>query len=98
LDEIPNEGDFFTTTLPGQEKVIVTRGRGEEIHVISSVCQHRGMCVTAPVKRDRNSWHVEPGEQRGNTRTFRCPYHWWTYGLDGRLLGAPDMSHRDDLT
>ena len=98
LDEIPNEGDFFTTTLLGQEKVIVTRGRNKEVHVISAVCQHRGMCVTAPAKRDRRSWYVEPGEQRGNTRTFRCPYHWWTYDLDGRLLGAPDMSHRDDFT
>jgi phenylpropionate dioxygenase-like ring-hydroxylating dioxygenase large terminal subunit len=98
LDEIPNEGDFFTTTLPGEEKVIVTRGRSNEVHVISAVCQHRGMCVTAPVKRDRSSWRVEPGEQRGNTRTFRCPYHWWTYGLDGQLLGAPDMSHREDFT
>jgi len=42
---------------------------------MSAVCQHRGMIVT--------SGH-------GNARRFRCPYHWWTYGLDGALLGAPE--------
>ena len=93
-DEIPEPGDYFTATLPGGEKVIAVRDRGGEINVMSSVCQHRGMCVTAPAKQARGSWGDEPGEQRGSVRTFRCPYHWWTYGLDGRLLGAPDMDHR----
>ena len=93
-DEVPEPGDYFTSTLPGGERVIVVRDRGGEIKVMSSVCQHRGMCVTAPAKQPRESWLDEPGEQRGSVRTFRCPYHWWTYGLDGRLLGAPDMDHR----
>ena len=97
VDEIPDEGDYFTTTLHGDEKVIVARDSDGEINVMSSVCQHRGMCLTAPAKRDRADWYEEPGEQWGNTRTFRCPYHWWTYDLDGRLLGAPDMGHRDDF-
>ena len=96
-DEVPEPGDFFTTTLHGGEKVIVARDKNDEVNVFSSVCQHRGMCVTAPVKSDRSTWYAEPGEQRGNTRTFRCPYHWWVYDLDGRLLGAPDMGHRDDF-
>ena len=93
-DEVPEPGDYFTATLPGRERVIVVRDRGGGINVMSSVCQHRGMCVTAPAKQARGSWLDEPGEQRGSVRTFRCPYHWWTYGLDGRLLGAPDMDYR----
>ena len=93
-DEVPEPGDYLTATLPGDERVIVVRDRGGGINVMSSVCQHRGMCVTAPAKQPRGSWLDEPGEQRGSVRTFRCPYHWWTYGLDGRLLGAPDMDHR----
>ena len=97
VDEIPEPGDYFTTTLPGGEKVIVARDKQHNVNVMSSVCQHRGMCVTAPAKRERDSWYAEPGEQRGNVRTFRCPYHWWTYDLDGRLLGAPDMNHRSDF-
>ena len=97
VDEIAEPGDYFTTTLPGGEKVIVARDRSGDINVMSSVCQHRGMCVTAPAKQERESWYSDPVEQRGNTRTFRCPYHWWTYDLDGRLLGAPDMGHRTDF-
>ncbi|MEM7569943.1 MAG: aromatic ring-hydroxylating dioxygenase subunit alpha, partial [Pseudomonadota bacterium] len=47
------------------------------IRAMSSVCQHRAMLVS---------------EGRGNTRAFVCPYHHWTYGLDGQLVNAPAMS------
>ncbi len=96
-DQIPNPGDYFTTTLAGGEKVIVARNAGGEINVMSEVCQHRGMCITAPPGRPRDEWFEPPPEASGNTRTFRCPYHWWIYDLDGQLVGAPDMNHRDDF-
>jgi phenylpropionate dioxygenase-like ring-hydroxylating dioxygenase large terminal subunit len=89
-DQVPNVGDFYTATVLG-EPLIVVRNKDSEIRVLSSVCQHRGMCVTAPGERPREEWLELPPETNGNCRTFRCPYHWWTYDLDGRLIGAPEM-------
>jgi phenylpropionate dioxygenase-like ring-hydroxylating dioxygenase large terminal subunit len=88
---IPEPGDYFTTTLAGREPVIVARTRAGEIAVMSSVCQHRAMCITAPPERPRAEWFDPPPQVSGNTLTFRCPYHWWTYNLEGHLIGAPSM-------
>ena len=52
------------------------RGDDGAIRVLSRVCRHRWMPVVAG---------------SGNRRSFQCPYHLWTYALDGRLLGAPEM-------
>ena len=82
VDQLANVGDYFTTTLAPGEPVIVARDDAG-INVMSSVCQHRGMCVTAPAKRTRADWMAAPPECSGHTRTFRCPYHWWTYDLSG---------------
>ncbi len=49
---------------------------GDGVRVLSRVCRHRGMPVV---------------EGAGNCENFRCPYHTWTYALDGRLLAAPEM-------
>jgi nitrite reductase/ring-hydroxylating ferredoxin subunit len=72
--EIPGPGDFVTRTL-GTEPVIMARGQGGEIAVLVNRCMHRGtqLCMA----------------ERGHARTFACPYHGWTYDLDGTLLGAP---------
>jgi phenylpropionate dioxygenase-like ring-hydroxylating dioxygenase large terminal subunit len=98
VDMIPEPGDYFTVTTVDEEPLIVVRNRAGEINVMSSVCQHRGMCVTAPVDRPREQWLDLPGESSGNLRNFRCPYHWWIYDLDGRLVGAPEMDSREDFS
>ncbi len=49
---------------------------------MSAVCQHRAMQVC---------------DGAGNSSTFKCPYHHWNYGLDGRLLGAPAMERTIDF-
>ena len=54
--------------------------RTATIRAFSAICQHRGMQVA---------------EGDGNCGTFKCPYHHWIYGLDGRLLGAPAMERTD---
>lgn len=72
--EIRETGDFKTTHV-GKTPVIVTRGKDGAVHVLLNRCRHRGATVC-----DRN---------QGNARAFTCPYHAWSYGLDGRLIGVP---------
>ncbi|MEX2267160.1 MAG: aromatic ring-hydroxylating dioxygenase subunit alpha [Acidimicrobiia bacterium] len=76
--QIPDPGDYFTITFL-DEPLIVVRGQDEQVRVMSAVCRHRGMVVA---------------EGKGNCSSFRCPYHHWTYGTDGRLLGAAGMERR----
>ncbi|MFT3964544.1 MAG: aromatic ring-hydroxylating dioxygenase subunit alpha [Sphingobium sp.] len=73
---VEKPGDYFTASHVG-EPVIVVRDRTGTLQALSSVCQHRAMLVA---------------EGKGNTRAFVCPYHHWTYDLDGKLVGAPAMS------
>lgn len=72
--EIPNPGDFKRTRI-GETSVIVVRGREAEINVLTNQCAHRGLEVCR--------------QDYGSTRTFQCPYHQWTYRLDGALSGVP---------
>ena len=72
---VPHPGDYFTTTI-ADEPIIVSRDLKGDIHAMSAVCQHRAMLVA---------------EGHGNARGFVCPYHHWSYGLDGKLVGAPAM-------
>ncbi len=74
-DEVPNAGDFFTTTVIG-ESLIVSRGDDGEVRVLSNVCRHRGSLVA---------------EGQGSARQLMCPYHQWSYRLDGSLKRAPLM-------
>lgn len=71
--EIARPGDFKLTQI-GQQPVIVTRDRDQNIHVLLNRCRHRAATVC--------------DLQRGNAARFVCPYHGWTYALDGRLTGV----------
>lgn len=73
--QIPNKGDFYTTTV-GNEEVIMVRHNDNSIKVLYNRCPHKGVKVA--------------GETCGNTgKFFRCPYHAWTFRTDGRLLAIP---------
>jgi phenylpropionate dioxygenase-like ring-hydroxylating dioxygenase large terminal subunit len=74
-DQLPEPGDYFAFELLG-EPLVAVRDEAGTLRVLSRVCRHRYMPVV---------------EGRGNRRSFQCPYHLWTYGLDGRLRGAPEM-------
>lgn len=74
-DQLAEPGDFRCITIAG-EPLIAVRDQAGELRVMSAVCRHRGMVLA---------------EGSGNCRRFTCPYHHWSYGLDGRLLGAPAM-------
>jgi phenylpropionate dioxygenase-like ring-hydroxylating dioxygenase large terminal subunit len=69
-------GDYFTTSHVG-EPIVITRTLDGEIMAMSTVCRHRAMLVA---------------EGRGHANSFMCPYHHWTYSLDGKLIGAPEMT------
>ncbi len=72
--QIPRAGDWFTYEV-GAESVIVVRGEKDEIRAFHNTCRHRGSRVC-------------PAET-GNSRRLVCPYHSWTYGLDGQLMMDP---------
>ncbi len=70
---VPRVGDFHCMTFLGVP-LLVVRGKDMKVRVLANTCRHRGALVAA---------------DSGNCKNFRCPYHFWTYGLDGRLLAAP---------
>ncbi|MGE0736683.1 MAG: aromatic ring-hydroxylating dioxygenase subunit alpha [Alphaproteobacteria bacterium] len=73
--QVPRVGDFVTQEIAGQQMVLV-RQTDQSLAVLMNRCAHKGaMLVTNPA---------------GNTgRAFRCPYHGWSFRLDGSLLGMP---------
>ena len=74
--QIARDGDYVVTEV-NRESLIVIRDRNGRVHGFFNVCRHRG----TRLKEDAC----------GHASAIQCPYHAWTYGLDGRLLGAPHM-------
>lgn len=72
--ELPEKGSFKTTQV-GQQPVIVSRDRKNQFHTLVNRCRHRGSTVCDLPK--------------GKANGFTCPYHNWSYALDGRLRGIP---------
>jgi choline monooxygenase len=76
-DQVAAAGDFFTLELAG-EPLVVVRGTDGVVRAFFNVCRHHAAAViTAPC---------------GTAKHLRCPYHGWTYGLDGSLKGAPEFA------
>ncbi|MGH6952635.1 MAG: aromatic ring-hydroxylating oxygenase subunit alpha [Alphaproteobacteria bacterium] len=73
VEDVAAPGDFTSVDIMG-EPLVMLRDQGGQLRVFSRVCRHRAMVLV---------------EGRGNARRFVCPYHAWTYGLDGRLVSAP---------
>ena len=76
-ERISNAGEYFLCVIAG-ESVIVTRDTSGALRAFYNVCRHRGTRICAE----------EHGKFSGR---IQCPYHGWTYALDGKLLGAPHM-------
>ncbi|MCO6186645.1 SRPBCC family protein [Rhizobium sp. L1K21] len=79
--EVPNPGNYMTVDV-GAYSVIIVRGRDGKINALHNSCRHRGSRVCA--------------EHRGSAANLVCPYHQWTYDLDGSLMFARQMGDNFD--
>jgi phenylpropionate dioxygenase-like ring-hydroxylating dioxygenase large terminal subunit len=80
-DALGKPGDYVTCDLAGQP-VMVLRDREGALRAMSNVCLHRMSTILSG---------------RGSVRAISCPYHGWTYNLDGSLRGAPAMTQNEDF-
>jgi Rieske 2Fe-2S family protein len=88
--EIANAGDYFLAEVAGESLIVIrppssdygAAGDKAAIRAFYNVCRHRGsrLCEKAS----------------GQARAIQCPYHGWTYSLDGKLIGAPEMDANFD--
>ena len=76
-DQVAAEGQFFTIEIAG-EPIVVVRGSDGELRAFYNVCRHHAAAVA--------------NVPFGTVQHLRCPYHGWTYGLDGSLKGAPEFA------
>jgi choline monooxygenase len=80
-DQLAKPGDFFTAELVG-EPLLLVRDQAGKLRGFFNVCRHRA---------------GPPATGCGSRKVFRCGYHGWTYGLDGRLLNAPEFEGAKDF-
>ena len=81
--DIAKAGDFRTVQV-GRESIIISRSRKGEARGFFNICRHRGAKLCSQ----------ESGE---GARSFQCPYHAWTYDLDGKLIAAPNLTKMPDI-
>ena len=78
--EIPNAGDYFAVNVDA-DSILIVRDQKGGINAVHNVCRHRGSQLC--------------DEETGRIKRLICPYHRWTYDLDGKLLAAPGMQELD---
>jgi choline monooxygenase len=77
LDQVAKPGEYITATV-AEEPIVVVRGDDGVLRAFYNVCRHHAAAVMT--------------EPQGCAKHLRCPYHGWTYGLDGTLKGAPEFN------
>jgi phenylpropionate dioxygenase-like ring-hydroxylating dioxygenase large terminal subunit len=75
VEQVPTDGSYYSIDILGAP-LVVTRDRKSDIRVLSRNCTHRWMEVC---------------NGAGEAKVLQCPYHLWSFGLDGHLAGAPEM-------
>ncbi len=75
-DQVSMPGQYVTVDLAG-EPLLIVRGNDRKLRAFFNVCRHHAAAVAT--------------EEQGTTSLLRCPYHGWSYGLDGSLKGAPEF-------
>ena len=76
VDQVQKKGEYFTADIGG-EPIVVARGEDNQLHAFYNVCRHHAAAVVT--------------EAQGCAKQFRCPYHGWTYGIDGALKGMVEF-------
>ena len=77
MDQVLAPGQYATTEIAG-EPIVIVRGSDGELRGFFNVCRHHAAAVMT--------------EAQGHATQMRCPYHGWTYSLEGALKGTPDFS------
>jgi phenylpropionate dioxygenase-like ring-hydroxylating dioxygenase large terminal subunit len=81
-EHLPNTGDYMTSELAGEHPIVI-RGADGALRAFANTCRHRG---------------TELLEGAGTVHgAIKCPYHAWTYGFDGQLLGSPNVGVDDGV-
>lgn len=80
--QVPNAGDYHQALI-GRQEVVMTRARGGKVHVLYNRCPHKGAKLVAL-----------PDGKCGNF--LRCPFHGWSFGLDGKLISVPAREGYED--
>src|SRR5256886_12277158 len=76
IDQLNKPGDYVTGEVAG-EPIVVVRGGDNKLRAFFNVCRHHAAAVMT--------------ERQGHASQMRCPYHGWTYSLEGELKGTPDF-------
>jgi phenylpropionate dioxygenase-like ring-hydroxylating dioxygenase large terminal subunit len=82
VEQLPNVGDYLALDLVG-EPIVIVRDDSGALRALSRVCAHRSMDV------------LEGADDAGTAARFTCPYHLWSYRLDGSCIGATDMGESE---
>ncbi len=77
IDQLIKSGDYVTTEI-GDEPIVIVRGNDNQLRGFFNVCRHHAAAVMT--------------EREGHANQMRCPYHGWTYSLEGGLKGTPDFN------
>jgi choline monooxygenase len=77
IDQLIKSGDYVTTEI-GDEPIVIVRGNDNQLRGFFNVCRHHAAAVMT--------------EREGHANQMRCPYHGWTYSLEGELKGTPDFN------
>ena len=85
-ESIPSAGDYLHVEVAG-ESVLIVRSRSGGLSAFYNVCRHRGSRLVME----------DPGASGHFKGSIRCPYHAWTYGLEGQLRNAPFLTESDGL-
>src|SRR5262245_51992033 len=78
LSQVQAAGQYLSAEMPSGDPIVVVRGHDGVLRGFFNVCRHHAAAVVT--------------EPEGSAQVLRCPYHGWTYGLDGTLKGTPDFA------
>ena len=86
-------GDYFTVDVL-DEPIIIVRDKDGEVRALSNVCPHRWMRVAGHEPEAPLSLR---SDTEGTTKVFQCPYHLWSFDVNGAMIGAPGMEEAEDF-